>query len=161
GRPPSGRPSPRSRCPASGSPECPTAPTRRRRSARRRGPRTAGAPRPARRPRRRSARRSLALEARLALAEERRDALLRVLGAERLAEAVRLRLQALAELAHGRHALDLLDRDRRLLGHRPRPGQSGIEELVIRNDLVRQPEPLRLVRRDRIAGQVHLQRLAL
>src|SRR3954451_10628496 len=93
---------------------------------------------------------SFSLELRRALAEEGADALLGVLGRERLLEPARLRLEALAKLAGGRHRLDLLDRDRRLLGELARPRQRRVEQLVVRHHLVHEPEPLRLVRADRI-----------
>ena len=57
---------------------------------------------------------SLALELRLALLDERADALARVLRAERRREALLLGCDALVEVALVRDRLDLLDRDRRL-----------------------------------------------
>src|SRR5213082_353536 len=104
---------------------------------------------------------SLALEVRVALAEERGNALLRVLRPEHLAERLRLDLEPLAELALVRDLLDLLDRERRLLGQLAGPGEGGVEQLVVRHDLVREAEAKGLVRRDRRAGEVHLERLAL
>src|SRR4051812_6842102 len=103
----------------------------------------------------------LALEMRRPLAEEGADALLRVLRVERRLEPARLCLEALAELAGRRHRLDLLDRDRRLLGELARPRQRRVEQLVVRHHRVHQPELLGLVRADRVAEQVQLERLAL
>src|SRR4051812_46815650 len=65
---------------------------------------------------RRGAGRLPTLELRLPLAEECADPLLRVLGLERIGEALRLRLQPLVQIAVRGHALDLLDGDRRLPG---------------------------------------------
>src|SRR5690349_12975673 len=99
----------------------------------------------------------LAFEPRRPLPEEGADALLRVLRVERRLEAARLRLEALAELARGRHGFDLLDRHRRLLRELARPQERRVEQLVVRDDLVHETELLRLVRADRRAEQVELQ----
>src|SRR4051812_21368594 len=88
-------------------------------------------------------------ELRRALAEEGADALLGVLGREGLLEAARLGLEALAQLARGRHRLDLLDRHGRLLRELARPQKRRVEQLVVRHDLVHEAEPLRLVGADR------------
>src|SRR3954454_3303831 len=88
---------------------------------------------------------SLSLELRSALAEEGADALLGVLRRERLLEPARLRLEALAQLAGGRHGLDLLDSHGSLLRELARPREPRAEQLVVRHDLVHQPKPLRLV----------------
>src|SRR4051812_15741125 len=78
----------------------------------------------------------LALEMRRPLAEEGADALLRVLRVERRLEPARLGLEALAELAGGGHGLDLLDRNGGLLRELARPSERGVEQLVVRHDLV-------------------------
>src|SRR4051812_18807320 len=103
----------------------------------------------------------LALELRRPLAEEGADALLGVLRVERGLEPPRLGLETLAELAGRRHRLDLLDRDRRLLRELARPRERGVEQLVVRHHGVDEPEPLGLIRADRVAEQVQLERLAL
>src|SRR5207302_7693693 len=127
-RPPSGRPSPRSRIRASGSRESPRAPRSPRRSApppsRPRAPAPPGA---------RSARCPglLALPLRAALRQERADALARVLRAEHGGEALLLGPDARVEIALVRHALDLLDRERRLPAELARPLSCGVEELVV------------------------------
>src|SRR5436190_21013069 len=108
--------------------------------------------------------RAVALPARptgLALAQERGDALAGVLGAERGREAALLGLDALVQIALGRDALDLLDRHRRLAAELARPGQGRVEELVVGDALVGEAELVGLRRRDGIAQQVHLERLAL
>src|SRR4051794_39778685 len=71
---------------------------------------------------------SLSLELRRSLAEEGADALLGVLRPERARETVRLGLEPLAELAHRRHRLDLLDRHGRLLRELARPQERGVEQ---------------------------------
>ena len=58
-----------------------------------------------------------------------------------------------------RDALDLLERERRLAGELARPGQRGVEQLVVGHDAVDEPELVRLLGGDRVAGRVHLQRL--
>src|SRR3954469_5315681 len=69
-------------------------------------------------------------ELRLALAEECRDPFLRVLRAERPAQGLALGAEPLLEVAVGRHRLDLLDRERSLLGELAGPRQCGVEQLV-------------------------------
>src|SRR5437763_8999662 len=85
---------------------------------------------------------STALELRLPLAQERSDPLLRVLGLERRRKALRLGLEALGDLGLRRDRLDLFDRKRRLLGQLARPGESGVEQLVVGHDFVREPDAL-------------------
>jgi hypothetical protein len=75
--------------------------------------------------------RSSALPRRRALAEERRDALARVLAREDLRERLLLGLQALVEIGVPGNALDLADGDRRLSGQLARPRQRGVEELMV------------------------------
>src|SRR5215213_9188496 len=82
--------------------------------------------------------RLLALELRLPLAEECADPFLRVFGLERSGEALGFVLQALVEVAVGRHRLDLLNRERSLIRELARPRQRRVEQLVVGNDLVRQ-----------------------
>ena len=101
------------------------------------------------------------LPLRRALAEEGADALLGVLGGERGGEALLLGLDALVEVALVRDLLDLLDRERRLAGELARPGERGVEQLVVGDHAVDQAELVGLVGGDRVADQVHLQRLGL
>src|SRR5688500_3540228 len=101
--------------------------------------------------RRRACPPSLALEARLALAEEGRDPLPGVVGAERGGEPAGLPLEAGVELGVGRDILDLLHRDRSLPGQLARPRERGVEQLVVRDDLVDQSQPLGLPGRYRLS----------
>ena len=55
--------------------------------------------------------------------------------------------------------LDLLDRDRRLGGQLAAPHQRRLEQLVVGDDAVDEAEFERLLGEDRVADQVHLQRL--
>src|SRR4051794_15615539 len=114
-----------------------------------------------RRAQRRAAGPLLALELRLPLAEECSDPLLRILRLERRGKALRLGLQALIEVAVRRHALDLLNRDRRLAGELARPRQRRVEQLVVWDDLVGQADLESLPRVDRLTDEVHLERLGL
>ena len=98
---------------------------------------------------------------RRALLQERRDPLAGVLGAEHGREALLLGLDPGVEIAGGRHPLDLLDRQRRLARELARPGERGVEQLVVGHDPGGQPQLVGLVRGDRVAGQVHLERLGL
>src|ERR687898_501739 len=109
----------------------------------------------------RTAARSLALEPRPTLRQERGDPLARVIGAERACETLALYAKSLVERRLRGALLDLLHRNRRLLGQLPRPCQSRVEQLVIRHDLVREAHAVRLVGIDRVAGEVHLERLRL
>src|SRR3954447_15017991 len=94
------------------------------------------------------------------LAEEGPDAFLRVLGQECGGEALLLGLDALVQVPLVRDPLHLLDRDRGLARELARPGERRVEELVVGNDAVREAV-LECVRgRDRVADQVHLERLA-
>ena len=85
----------------------------------------------------------------------------RRLGPERGDERVLLGLDALVEVALGRDGLDLLR-------SRPAPARpilrahasGGVEQLVVGHDLVDQAELVGLVGEDRVAGEVHLERLA-
>src|SRR5438445_2145981 len=83
-----------------------------------------------------------ALELRLALPEECADPLLRVLGLERRRKALCLGLEALVQVGVRRDRLDLLDGERRLFGQLARPGERGVEQLVVGDDLVREPDAL-------------------
>src|SRR5215217_6240839 len=87
---------------------------------------------------RRTAARSLALEPRPTLRQERGDPLARVIGAEGPCEPLALHAKSLVERRLRGALLDLLHRNRRLLGQLPRPCQSRVEQLVIRHDLVRE-----------------------
>ena len=58
-----------------------------------------------------------------------------------------------------RHALDLADRERRLAGELARPLQGGVEQLVIVDEAVDEPELVRFVGEHRVADEVHLQGL--
>ena len=78
-----------------------------------------------------------------------------------VAKPARLGLRPSSSSPVARHLLDLLDRERRLLGELARPRQRRVEQLVVRHHLVHEPEPSRLVRADRVAEQVHLERLGL
>src|SRR4051794_230346 len=82
---------------------------------------------------------SPALEGRGALLDERRDALATVLGAVHAQERVALGRQARVEVLVMRHALDLLDRERRLARQLAPPGQGHIEQLVVLEDAVDEP----------------------
>src|SRR5919109_4781322 len=73
---------------------------------------------------------------RLALAEEGRDPLARVFGAERGREALLLGLDPLIPVGPGGDLLHLLHRHRRLAGQLASPGNRGIEQLVVRDDFV-------------------------
>src|SRR5205085_6056893 len=66
-----------------------------------------------------------------------------------------------ARVSLRRDALDLLERARRVVGELARPGQGGVEQLVVGDDLVCKADPLRLPGVDRIAGQIELERLCL
>src|SRR3954447_1130407 len=110
---------------------------------------------------RRGAGRLLPLELSFPLAEECADPFLRVFGLERGGEALRLLLEALVEVAVRRDLLDLLDRDRRLIRKLARPRQRRVEQLVVGDDLVDKTDLLGLERVDRLADQVHLERLCL
>src|ERR1043166_4906694 len=79
---------------------------------------------------------SLPLELRRALPEEGGDPLARVLARERRDEAPLLGLDALVEVAGVRHALDLLERDRRLAGELAAPAHRLVEQLVVGHDPV-------------------------
>src|SRR4051794_3309203 len=103
------------------------------------------------------ARRSAPTELRRALLDERGDALAGVLGAERGHEPVALGGQALVDVAGERHALDLLERQRRLPGRLARPQQRGVEQLVVVDDAVDEPDLQSLDGVDRLAEQVQLQ----
>src|SRR6266542_3279211 len=92
---------------------------------------------------------SLALELGCPPTEERPDALLRIGGPKRGGEALRLRPQPFTEIRLGGHSLYLLYGDRRLLGHLSRPLERGVEQLVVRNDLVHEADAQRLVGADR------------
>ena len=145
-RPPSDRPSPTARSRASGSRGSRTAPRSRRRSA----PRPSGLVDQAREPAaalsvaltgRESPSRSLAVSLRgthrprnraLRLLQERRDPLARVLGDEHVdANACFSASMPSSRSPGGGDPLDLLDRERRLLGQLPRPRERGVEQLVI------------------------------
>src|SRR3712207_4801995 len=102
----------------------------------------------------RSAPPSLPLPVRCALPQERADALLGVLGLEHLREALLLLFDSLVEVGHRADLLDLLDRQRRLLTELLRPGDGGVEQLVVRHDLVDQAVLVRPVGEERVAGQV-------
>src|SRR5581483_4683339 len=102
---------------------------------------------------------SAALELRRAFAQEGGDALLGVLAGERGREALLLGLDAGVEIALGRDALDLLDRERRLACEPPRPHQRGVEQFVVLDDAVDEPELERFLGQDRAADEVHLERL--
>src|SRR6476469_3358514 len=104
------------------------------------------------------ARRSAPTELRRALLDERVDALAGVRGAERGHEAVALRLQPRVEVRAARDALDLLDRQRRLARGLARPQQRRVEQLVVVDDAVDEPDLQRLDGVDRLAEQVQLQR---
>src|SRR5215210_857539 len=97
---------------------------------------------------------SLPLELGPALRQERRDPLARILGAEGTREPLALAAKSLIERRLGRPRLDLLDGDRRLLGHLPRPRQRRVEQLVVGDNLVRQPDSVRLVGVDRVSREV-------
>ena len=56
---------------------------------------------------------------------------------------------ALVEVALGADELDLLDRQRRLLGELARPGQRGVEQLVVDDHAVDEAELEGLRRADR------------
>src|ERR1700760_4348620 len=88
---------------------------------------------------------SLATEPRAALLEERRDPLAGVLGGEHVRERLLLLLDARVDVDGTGHALDLLDRQRRLFGQLARPGQRGIEQLLVGDDVVGQAERVGLV----------------
>ena len=60
-------------------------------------------------------------------------------------EALLLGLDALVEVALVRDLLDLLDRDRRLLGEPAREGERLVEELVVGDDPVDEPVLERVV----------------
>src|SRR3954471_8861586 len=102
----------------------------------------------------RGAGRLLTLELSFPLAEECADPFLRIFGLERSGKALGFVLQALVEVAVRRHALDLLDRNRGLAGELARPRQCGVEQLVIRDDLVDEADLKRLPGVDRLADQV-------
>ena len=55
--------------------------------------------------------------------------------------------------------LDLLERHRRLAGELARPGQRGVEQLVVGHQAVDEPELVGLLGADRVADRVHLERL--
>src|SRR5204863_6761075 len=65
------------------------------------------------------------------------------------------------DVAVGTDLLDLLDRQRRLLGELARPRERGVEQLVVDHHAVDEAELERLLGADRIADQVHLERLVL
>src|SRR5919106_7038896 len=106
-----------------------------------------------------AANRLLALPLRGPLAEEGGNALLCVLALERGRERGLLGLDPLVEVAGVRDPLDQLGRERGLAGELAGPGDRGVEQLVVGDDLVRQPVGLCLGGQDRVADQVHLQRL--
>src|SRR3954447_17656288 len=95
-----------------------------------------------------------ALPPRLALGEEGADALLAVLAAEHAPERGLLGLQAPVEVAGARHRLDLGQRQRRGLGELARPGQRGVEQLVVGHGAVDESELVGLVGADGVADQV-------
>src|SRR3954470_3724143 len=98
---------------------------------------------------------------RLALLKEGADALLRVEGEKRGRKALLLGLDPLVEIALVGGLLYLLDRDRGCLGEPARERQRLVEELVVGDHAVYEPVLERVVGGDRIADQVHLQRLVL
>src|SRR5690349_18593835 len=102
---------------------------------------------------------SAAFEARRAFAEERGDPLARVLGGERGRERSLLGGDAGVEVAVGRDGLDLADGERRLGGEPARPHQRGVEQFMVLDDAVDEPELERFLGEDRIADEVHLERL--
>src|SRR5262245_799823 len=104
---------------------------------------------------------SLALELRGPLLQERRDPLARVLGTEDRREPGLLGPYARIEIARSGHGLDLLDRQRRLPSQLPRPRERTVEQLVVGDDAGGEAQLVRLVGSDRIADQVHLERLRL
>jgi len=65
------------------------------------------------------------------------------------------------EVAGGRHALDLLDRERRLAGELPGPREGRVEQLVVGDDASDQPQLVGLAGVDRIAHEIKLQRARL
>src|SRR6185436_4758498 len=101
-----GRRSPTARCRASGSPVSRTGPRPPRPSTRQPTPPSGSARRGGR------GRSSLALELRLALLQERADALARILAAEHGGERLLLGGNAVVEVALVRRALDVLQRER-------------------------------------------------
>src|SRR5262249_44037061 len=82
---------------------------------------------------------SLPTPFRAALAEEGRDALLAVVREEGGREPLLLGLDSGVEIAVVGHRLDLFHCDRRLSGQLPGPGESGVEELLVRDQLVGKP----------------------
>src|SRR4051812_329851 len=103
----------------------------------------------------------LALPVRRALGEEGADALLGVLALEDAGERGLLGLDPGVEVAGGGDVLDLGQRQRRRLAELARPRQGGVEQLVVGDRAVDQPELVGLVGADGVAGQVHLQGLVL
>src|SRR5207248_11086894 len=84
--------------------------------------------------------RSAHLEARLAFAEEGSDALLAVLAGEDRGEGLLLGLDPGVELYGRRDALDRRCRERRLPGELARPHQRRVEELVVFDQAVGEPQ---------------------
>src|SRR5204863_3646770 len=100
----------------------------------------------------------LALPRRLALAEERADALARVGRREDLRERGLLGLDALVEVrVAGCRALDRLDRERRLTGELARPRHRDVVQLVVGDDARREADLEGLRGGDRVAGEVELE----
>ena len=56
-------------------------------------------------------------------------------------------------------ALDLANGERRLRRELARPGERGVEQFVVGDEAVGEPDLVRLLGADRIADQVHLERL--
>jgi hypothetical protein len=81
---------------------------------------------------------------RLPLLNERADALLCVLRAERCGKALLLGGDALVEVALVRDRLDLLDRQRWLRGELTGPVERRVEQLVVRDDRLGEPEAVGL-----------------
>src|SRR3954470_24135748 len=102
-----------------------------------------------------------ALPVGLALGQEGADALLAVLGLEHGGEGGLLGLDAGVDVPVGADLLDLRQRQRRRLGQLARPGQGGVEQLVVDHRAVDQAELVGLLGADRVADEVHLQRLVL
>ncbi len=93
-----------------------------------------------------------------ALLQEGRDPLAGVLGAEGGDERLLLRLEPGLDVTGGGNALDLLDGHRSLAGELARPGERGVEQLVVRDDAVHEPERVGLAGVDRVADEVELER---